>query len=220
MPPGGPSVQPRTQIPGYSQVSCFQSGVPLTCSSVIASAFLVTCVCSRSSQPLVPANAASMRANRSPFSPMLLFSVVILVSVLSSPAPIWFRNAANSAFVVLITRASSPRTASTLRSTNKVAPMTVAPTVLRMMTMPPTVVNVSFHRVRNTLRVFRPDVFAPSVVGLLISSLRRTCAAAFGGLLPIPFPLFSGASGTPRPVLLLVFCVAIPTHLPIPGTSR
>ena len=36
----------------------------------------------------------------------------------------------------------------------------------------------------------------------------------------MPFWPFSGAIGTRPLVLLLVFCVATPTHLPIPYTSR
>ena len=36
----------------------------------------------------------------------------------------------------------------------------------------------------------------------------------------MPFWPFSGATGTWPLVLLLVFCVATPTHLPIPYTSR
>ena len=83
------------------------------------------------------------------FSPMLLSSVAVLVSVLLSLVRIWFRNSANSAFV---------------GDTNQAAPaMTPVPNTIAMPTMATTAVAGSFHRVRNSLHVFLPDVLVSSV---------------------------------------------------------
>ena len=120
------------------QSACFQSGVPptftsgvpLNLKSVINSEFFVTCVCIRSSLAVVSANLLSMCAIRSPlseirrlFSPNSPSSAVVLDSVRLLLVPIWFRNAANSAFVVLISPASSPRKASTSGVTNQTVPV-------------------------------------------------------------------------------------------------
>ena len=162
------------------QSACFQSGVPptftsgvpLNLKSVINSEFFVTCVCIRSSLAVVSANLLSMCAIRSPlseirrlFSPNSPSSAVVLDSVRLLLVPIWFRNAANSAFVVLISPVSSPRKASTSGVTNQTVPvMTPPPNARTRVTMAATTVAGSFTRVINTLHVFLSGVLVSSVI--------------------------------------------------------
>ena len=143
------------------QSACFQSGVPptftsgvpLNLKSVINSEFFVTCVCIRSSLAVVSANLLSMCAIRSPlseirrlFSPISPSSAVVLDSVPLLLVPIWFRNAANSAFVVLISPVSSPRKASTSGVTNQTVPvMTPPPNARTRVTVAATTVAGLFH---------------------------------------------------------------------------